>query len=94
MRKYPERMKGERKMRLPTVHLNGTGREMLVKGYEQAYEAIRETSKALSKIEFNARDYYVQGPEAWQEAVEEMHARHESLRRIEKEIEEILIELG
>ena len=80
-------------MRKPMVHLNGTGREMLVNGYEKAYDAIREAQKALRKIEFNARDYYVQGADAWPEAVKEMDERFLALGRIESELEEILIAL-
>ncbi len=76
-------------MRMPTIHLNGTGKKMLLEGYENAYHAIRDAEKALNNVEFNARDYYVQGPEAWTEAVKEMQGRFEALAKIKKEIEEI-----
>ena len=77
-------------MRLPTVHMNGTGRRMLKEGYEKAWWAIREAENALRNIEFNARDYYVDGPEAWPEAVKEMEERFAALGKIEKDIETIL----
>ena len=77
----------------PTLHLNGTGKKMLVEGYEKAHRAIREASKALGEIEFNARDYYVQGPQAWPQAIKEMECRIGMLGRIEREIEEIIISL-
>ncbi len=80
-------------MKVPTIHLNGTGKEMLVRGYEEAHRAIREAQKALSNVEFNPRDYYVQGPGAWTEAVMEMDARLIALGKVEKEIEDILIAL-
>ncbi len=78
-------------MRKPTLHLNGTGKEMLYRGYEEAWDALGAAHKALKKIEFNARDYYIQGSDAWPEAVSEMDARLDAIERIEKEIEEILI---
>lgn len=84
----------EGEMRIPMLHLNGTGKEMLTKGYEDAWHALREAQKALRKIEFNARDYYVQGPDAWTEAVREMDARFDAIGRVEKEIEEILIAIN
>jgi len=81
-------------MRIPTIHMNGTGKRMLVEGYENAYHALREAQKALSKIEFNARDYYVQGPQAWTEARKEMDERFAALGKVEQEIEAILIAIG
>ncbi len=80
-------------MRKPTLHLNGTGKKMLTEGYRQAYEALREAEKAMSGIEFNARDYYVQGPEAWTEAVKEMATRFAMIGKVKKEIEGILISI-
>ena len=78
-------------MRIPTVHLNGTGKKMLIEGYLNAHTAIRNAKKALDEIEFNPRDYYVQGPDAWTEAVREMDARFDAIKKVEEEIEEILI---
>jgi len=77
-------------MRLPTLHINGTGKIMLMNGYLEAYTALRKAEEAMCKIEFNARDYYVQGPEAWMEAVREMDARLAAIDKVKKEIEEIL----
>lgn len=53
---------------LPTVHLNGTSREMLRTDYRNAYEKLHEFREAFASIEFNARDYYVQGPAAYSQA--------------------------
>ncbi len=77
-------------MRKPTLHLNGTGKEMLGKGYEDAHTALRKVEEAFGRIEFNPRDYYVQGPEAWPEAVKEMKARLLAIGKVRAEIEEIL----
>ena len=46
---------------LPTVHLNGTGREMLSKGYSKAEHWVHVAIQSMAEIEFNARDYYVKG---------------------------------
>lgn len=53
---------------LPAIHLNGTGRTMLTEGYSNAHRALNAFCNALSKVEFNARDYYVLEPDAFDEA--------------------------
>ncbi len=73
-------------MILPTIHSNGTGAEDLAKGFIEAYRAVEAARDALRKMEFNARDYYVQGPEAWPQAVAEMRARHEALDKMSTEM--------
>jgi hypothetical protein len=52
----------------PTIHLNGTSAKDLWAGYEAAYDAVRAAQEAIGKIEFNARDYWVQGPDAFTKA--------------------------
>jgi len=74
----------------PTVHLNGTSREMLQEGYRVAYSAVTKAIATIQQIEFNPRDYYVQGPEAWSQAVEEMTARIAALQKVRDELDEIL----
>ena len=68
-------------MTLPTIHMNGTSKRMLLEGYDDAQFAIRQAHDKICKIEFNARDYYPQGPDAWTEAVKE---RTEILRKLEE----------
>ncbi len=77
-------------MRIPTIHLNGTGKKMLIEGYFNAHTAIRNAKKALEEIEFNPRDYYVQGSDAWEEARKEMNMRLEMLSKVAEEIDQIL----
>jgi len=65
-------------MTLPLIHLNGTSKETLAEGYDNAACKLREFIDAWEGVEFNARDYYPQGPEAWNEALakrEEMNAK-------------------
>jgi hypothetical protein len=63
---------------LPTVHRNGTSRTDLADGWNSAGEALQDFIKAYEQIEFNSRDYYVQGPEAWSVALE--HRREMNLK--------------
>lgn len=53
---------------LPTIHLNGTSGKALLAGYEAAYDALHAFHNVMGKIEFNSRDYYVDGPESWEAA--------------------------
>lgn len=73
-------------MILPTIHLNGTSAEMLLEGYLDANRAVLDAADVLRKIEFNARDYYPQGMEAWDKAVEEMRERHLKLKSVADEL--------
>jgi hypothetical protein len=53
---------------LPTVHLNGTGRDRLLSDYQTAYKLLCAAAEAFASIEFNGRDYYVQGDYAFNAA--------------------------
>ncbi len=55
-------------MILPTIHSNGTSKTMLIEGYQKAAAALQTFKEAFVSIEFNARDYYTQSPEAFVEA--------------------------
>jgi hypothetical protein len=69
---------------LPTVHLNGTGRQMLKDGYRAAGEAVHEAIFKLSRVEFNARDYYVQDADAYSRAREKRDEMFAKLREVEE----------
>ena len=56
---------------LPTIHINGTSAKSLTEDYAQARRAVQEAVNALRAVDFNARDYYVQGPGAWTAAVQQ-----------------------
>tara|TARA_Y100001973_G_C5175958_1_gene321919 strand:- start:87 stop:401 length:315 start_codon:yes stop_codon:yes gene_type:complete len=45
---------------LPTVHLNGTGKKMLLEGNTRILGAINDVEEAIQSCEFHGRDYYVQ----------------------------------
>lgn len=75
-------MPRETTLTLPTLHMNGTGFKMLSEGYEQAADKLDDFTDAFGSIEFNARDYYVQNPEAYPKAREERMAIHAHIKAI------------
>jgi hypothetical protein len=56
---------------LPIVHMNGTSLEELTRGYDAIDDALESLKDAMSQLEFNARDYYLGGPEYWEKARDE-----------------------
>ena len=79
---------------LPTVHLNGTSRERLLDGYLHAYQLLCAAADAFNIIEFNARDYYPQGPDAWPRASTERDAMRHHIRRLKEYLEAHLVHLS
>ena len=77
----------------PTVHLNGTSHKDLWAGYEAAYDAVRAAQEALGNIEFNSRDYYVQGPEAWGKAQDHRIEQRQALAQVEEYLLQHLLSL-
>jgi hypothetical protein len=73
-------------MTLPTIHTNGTSARELARGYSNARLAVQNAIEILSKVEFNARDYYTQGPDAWNLAVNERSAEFDKLRSVADEL--------
>lgn len=79
---------------LPTIHLNGTSRQMLLDGYTEAYRKLIEFRDSFNSIEFNARDYYVQGPDAFTKAREERDAQRQRIADLMRYLEDHLLHLG
>jgi hypothetical protein len=77
----------------PTIHLNGTSAKDLWAGYEAAYNAILAAQEALGKIEFNARDYYVQNSEAYSKARDHRIEQCKALAQVEEYLLQHLISL-
>lgn len=63
----------------PTVHLNGTSAEDLTEDYRAAYSAVSSAIEALQQSAPNARDYYVQGSDAYPRARAEHERRLHAL---------------
>jgi hypothetical protein len=55
----------------PTIHLNGTHPKDLFEGAEKTYQALRSAWEQMAASAPNARDYYVQGPDAFRRAADE-----------------------
>jgi len=68
---------------LPTIHLNGTGAKTLLADYEAARDALDAAIKAFHKIEFNSRDYYVDGQLSWPSAVESRYLTLDKLLSVD-----------
>ena len=79
---------------LPTIHLNGTSREMLLEGYDAAYRKLLKFRCAFREIEFNARDYYVGEPDAWNNACKEREKMLNNIYQLIDYLEEHLIHLA
>jgi hypothetical protein len=79
---------------LPTVHINGTGRDRLLADYQSAYKFLCTASDAFADIEFNARDYYVQGDYAFNAARTERDKARAHFGALKTYLEAHLIHLG
>lgn len=79
---------------LPSIHLNGTSRKMLREDYSKAYHALEEFRDAFASIEFNARDYYVQGPDAFSRARAERDAQLLHIGELMTYLEAHLMHIG
>lgn len=69
-------------MQKPTIHLNGTPASRLSEAYYAAANAIQDALTALGKAHPNARDYYVQGADAYSKADTEQEERYDKLRSV------------
>ena len=56
---------------LPVIHMNGTGAEELMAGYENIYDCIVKLQAAMEKCIPHGRDYYPLGDQHYAEAVNE-----------------------
>lgn len=76
-------------MLFPTIHLNGTSREELVRRYTAACEAVRDALAQVVDAAPNGRDYYPQGDGAIKRAQQEHDSRCDRLRSVLRELEQI-----
>jgi hypothetical protein len=78
----------------PTIHLNGTSKKDLLDGYRKAIDAIQDAVVALGSVEFNARDYYVQGNHAWSQASDERVEQFQKLYAVKDHLTEIALHIS
>ena len=69
-------------MILPTIHSGGTSRDALIRDYDAAARAFKDFVDAWQAIDFNGRDYYRQGPGAWDTAVDERYEHTQALDKL------------
>lgn len=83
-------------MKIPTVHLNGTGKAGLLGELEQASVALREAVDTLGHCYPNMRDYYVQpgGEVNHRVAVDEHLARLTKLGDVLRELQELRLAIS
>ncbi len=79
-------MADQKKLTLPTLHLNGSSVHDLNERIMDAHAGVEEALVRLAAASPNARDYYPQGLGAWEKAVQEHDARMEKLREVAREL--------
>jgi len=78
----------------PTIHLNGTNGEELLKACRDAGEAIHEAVGRVLAMAPNGRDYYPQGPGALKIASDGHRAMIQSLEAVLAEVDALAIEIS
>ena len=76
-------------MMTPTIHLNGTSKRELLEQQLTAMNAVSAARAALAAAAPNGRDYYPQGNEAIQHALDEHATRLGYLETVFAELEAI-----
>ena len=74
---------------LPTVHLNGTGKKMLLEGNTRILGAINEVKEAIQSCEFHGRDYYVQDNDPAMDAFNDDNAFSRAYNERQKHLQAI-----
>ncbi len=83
--------KTERNVSIPTIHMNGTSAESLLKDLMTAYHATAQLQSAMRDVTPNARDYYTQGDEAATKARNDHATRQKMISDIRTDLETIII---
>jgi hypothetical protein len=75
----------------PTVHMNGSGVENLMKDYLKSLTTLRLAIETLCNAAPHPRDYYVRGEEAIHAAKKQHHARVQAVQDVYAEIEALAL---
>jgi hypothetical protein len=73
-------------MKVPTVHLNGTSKDELMRQLGAAISAVHHAGVLLGEAAPNGRDFYTQGAEAINDAKREHEARLTKLHEVWREL--------
>src|ERR1035437_1215708 len=74
-------------MQLPTIHMNGTGKQALIDQLTAASDALETAFQAMKQAAPNGRDYYPQGAVAMERAEAEHRDRMTRLDMIKAEVD-------
>lgn len=77
----------------PTVHLNGSSKDDLVRQQRTARRALQTALDTLQQASPHGRDYYVQGPDALRKAMAAHEARIAKVQAVIKELSAIEMNL-
>lgn len=77
-------------MKIPTVHLNGSSATELLRLNLNARHAVQQAIEDLQAASPNARDFYVQGDDAFPAAAREHKDRFKRLEAVLAEFNEIV----
>ena len=82
-----------RELTFPTIHLNGSSADDLIKQNRNAVYKIQEAMEALRKAAPHGRDYYMQYDGAFAYARTEHENRMTKLKEVFDELNEIVMDL-
>jgi hypothetical protein len=77
----------EKEFVMPLIHLNGSGRERLLREYEAASETLSAFIESWRDVTFHPRDYYPLGDSAWDQARADRMEMSEKLSDIKNYID-------
>lgn len=75
----------------PMVHMNGTGKRMLMNDYKKALKDCKHAIDSLREVEFHERDYYVISPSAFESAKRERIEMFKRLEEVKTYIEQHIV---
>ena len=78
-------------MLVPTIHLNGTSKKVLLEQVSTAHNCLRDAMERLVLAAPNGRDYYPQGDGAIIQAMREHEGRMSRLAEVLDELEEMCL---
>ena len=83
---------------LPVIHMNGTGAEELMAGYENVYDCINKLQAAMEKCIVHGRDYYPldedQEEESFRAAWNERHKHNKAINDFKDYIFEHMVHIN
>jgi hypothetical protein len=82
---YNETSNGEPSIILPSIHMNGTSADELLRLNRTAMEALDAAILAMHSAAPNARDFYVQGSFTFRSAQAEHRARLTAVQQVREE---------